>query len=174
MFTVTPGSIVKVTPLATPTGPVSVYGLLAFVHVVYDVIMPITSSEACTAMKCTLFAKTKPTTNMANRNAPIEVFNCQVPSIPSYFSEIYGLFCFFFICQIATQPVPTTVTMMPTAITVTIHPQFGVSDEILLFTLTIGSTTGDGVSVELLIWTGVAFAFGVGEVVGVYEVEVVG
>lgn len=64
--------------------------------------------------------------------------------------------------------------MMPTAITVTIHPQFGVSDEILLFTLTIGSTTGDGVSVELLIWTGVAFAFGVGEVVGVYEVEVVG
>ena len=61
--------------------------------------------------------------------------------------------------------------MSPIAITVTIHPQSGVSYESLLFTLTIGPTTGDGVSVsvELLIWAGVAFAGGVGEDCGVYE-----
>ena len=63
------------------------------------------------------------------------------------------------------QPIPITVVMMPTAITVTIHPQSGVSVESLLSTLTIGSS-GDGVSdcVELLIGAGVAFAGGVGDV----------
>ena len=60
--------------------------------------------------------------------------------------------------------------MMPTAITVTTHPQNGVSYESLLSTLTIGSS-GDGVSVssELLIWAGVALSGGVGEDCGVYE-----
>ena len=42
----TPASIVKVTPLPIVTGPVRLYGLLALVHVVFELIMPLTSAEA--------------------------------------------------------------------------------------------------------------------------------
>ena len=69
----------------------------------------------------------------------------------------------------ATKPIPTTVTMMPTAITVTIHPQTGVSYGSRLSTLSIGtSDDGMSVSVESLIWAG-AFAGGVDEDCDVYE-----
>ena len=46
-----PGSIVKVTPSGTPTGPVSMYGLLALVQVVSELITPIVSVAASTVPK---------------------------------------------------------------------------------------------------------------------------
>ena len=68
-------------------------------------------------------------------------------------------FVLLLIRQTVTKPVPTTVPMMLTAIAVTIHPQRGVSDGIVLFTLTFGpSCDGVSVSVELLIWSGAVFA----------------
>ena len=65
----TPGSIVKVTPSATPTGPVSIYGLFACVHVVSELIIPVTSVVACTVLKCTVPTKVNPLIIMAVKNA---------------------------------------------------------------------------------------------------------
>ncbi len=70
----------------------------------------------------------------------------------------------FFICQTATKPIPTTVTMMPAPITMTIHPQYGVSFERFVFTSTIGFS-GDRVSecAESITWIGTAFVDDTGE-----------
>ena len=43
-LTVTPGSMVRVTPLSTVIWPVMMYGLLAAVHVVFSVIVPETEA----------------------------------------------------------------------------------------------------------------------------------
>jgi hypothetical protein len=67
MFTVVPASIVNVTPLFTVTGPEKKYGLFALVHVVSELIMPVTV-EACAMPKCTLPTKVKPPTRITTIN----------------------------------------------------------------------------------------------------------
>ena len=55
-LTVAPASIVKVTPELTNVGPSRLYGLFASVHIVFELIMPPTSVEACPVPKSTATA----------------------------------------------------------------------------------------------------------------------
>ena len=50
-FTVTPGSMVSVTPELTVIWPVKVYGLFAAVHVVFSVIVPETEAAVTVVAK---------------------------------------------------------------------------------------------------------------------------
>jgi hypothetical protein len=94
MYTVTPGSIVKVTPSATPNGPVSIYGLFAFVHVVSELITPVTSVEACTVLKCTVPAKVNPLIMMTVKNAIRSDFRIAFPTLTNWLALLYQLrFC---------------------------------------------------------------------------------
>jgi hypothetical protein len=65
---VTPASIFKFTPLFTFTGPVRLYGLFAFVHVASELIMPVTSVDALTLLKCAVLTKINPLIIIATKN----------------------------------------------------------------------------------------------------------
>jgi hypothetical protein len=68
-FTVTPGSIVKGTPLPTAVGPVRLKGLFACVQVVSALSIPVTSVEACTVPTGRVLNKISPlATRMLNKN----------------------------------------------------------------------------------------------------------
>jgi hypothetical protein len=60
---VAPASIVNVTPLFTRMFPVNAYGPFALVHVVSELIMPLTL-EACTVPKCPVSTKANPPTKI--------------------------------------------------------------------------------------------------------------
>ena len=64
----TPASIVKVTPLLMVIGPVRLYGLLDFVHVVLELTIPVTS-EASAVPKRAVLTTVNPLRIMAVKNA---------------------------------------------------------------------------------------------------------
>ena len=77
---VVPGSIVKVKFSSTFTGPVSVYGLPALVHVASDVSIPMMDVEACTSSNWKSHAENAPMSKTKNDNIAKSFFDA-VPNI---------------------------------------------------------------------------------------------
>lgn len=70
MLTVTPASMVNVTPVFTLTGPSKEYGLFAFVHVVSEFIIWLTGVEAYTVPKPAVDTKTMLLAKKAIKSKP--------------------------------------------------------------------------------------------------------